>query len=210
MIPDIPPGSCSVRVDRAGNIYASLNLKPAGTGFPEILAGLQDNEDLDRVFARIGGSAEKAETLFKFPPQGGRVTIGQGPFTVHPGPGVPPPGSVDGYTAAYCGIEPFGTGCTCPSNRHDLDGFDRVFVPHTHLSCVLVLDSDFNRITRIGSYGNVDNNGPASTRPVPEIGLSSPNYLAVGDRALYVADGGNKRILRADFDYKGEAEASVL
>jgi hypothetical protein len=209
LIPGTPPGSCSVRVDRVGNIYASLNVRPTGAGFPEILAGLEADDELDRVFGRVGGSAEKAGTLFKFGPQGGRVTIGEGPWTVHPGPGVPPPGSVEGYLAAYCGIDPFGTGCTCPSNRHDLDGFDRVFVPHTHLSCVLVLDSNFNRIARIGNYGNVDNKGSRSKHPTPEIAFSSPNYLAVGDRSLYVADGGNKRILRADLQYHTQAEVTL-
>jgi hypothetical protein len=84
-----------------------------------------------------------------------------------------------------------------------------VFVPHTHLSSVLVLDSNFNRITRIGNYGNVDNNGPTSRRPAPEIGLSSPNYLAVRDRTLCIADGGNKRILRIDLGYDVEAEAPL-
>ena len=95
---------------------------------------------------------------------------------------------------------------TCPSCRHDLDGFGRVFVPHTHLSCVLVLDSNFNRVTRIGNYGNVDNSGPGCRRPVPAIGLASPNYLAVGDRTLCIADGGNKRILRVDLGYETEME----
>jgi len=209
LIPGIPPGSCTVRVDRAGNIYAALNVRPTGKGYPEILAGLHEDEYLDRVFARVGGSAEKAGTLLKFGPAGGRVTIGDGPWTIHPGPGVPPPGLVEGYVASYCGIDPFGTGCTCPSCRHDLDGFDRVFVPHTHLSCVLVLDSNFNRIARIGNYGNVDNNGPASPRPLPEIGLSSPNYLAVRDRTLCIADGGNKRILRVDLDYETDAETPL-
>jgi sugar lactone lactonase YvrE len=204
LLPGIPPGSCTVRVDRGGNIYAALNVRPTGRGFPEILTGLHEDEYLDRVFGRVGGSAEKAGTLLKFGPQGGRVTIGDGPWTIHPGPGVPPAGSVEGYTASYCGIDPFGTGCTCPSCRHDLDGFDRVFVPHTHLSCVLVLDSNFNRIARIGNYGNVDNNGPESPRPVPEIGLASPNYLAVRDRTLCIADGGNKRILRIDLGYEKE------
>ena len=209
LIPGIPPGSCTVRVDRGGNVYAALNVKPTGKGFPEILAGLGEDEYLDRVFARVGGSAEKAGTLFKFGPGGGRVTTGEGPWTVHPGPGVPPPGSVEGHVAAYCGIDPFGTGCTCPSCRHDLDGFDRVFVPHTHLSCVLVLDASFNRIARIGNYGNVDNNGPRSERPCPGIALSSPNYLAVTDRSLYIADGGNKRILRADLGYKTVAQVPL-
>lgn len=207
LIPGIPPGSCTVRVDRAGNIYAALNVKPAGKGYPEILTGLRKDGVLDRMFARIGGSAEKAGTLLKFSPRGGRITTDGGDWIVHKAAGVPYRGSVEGHTAGYCGIDPFGTGCTCPSNRHELDGFARVFVPHTHLSCVLVLDSNLNRITRIGNYGNVDNAGPRSSRPTPEIGLASPNYVAVADRALYIADQGNKRIVRADLRYHAEREA---
>jgi hypothetical protein len=209
LVPGIPPGSCTVRADRAGNVYPALSVKPAGRGFPEILAGLKPDRELDRMFDRVGGSAEKAGTLFKFGPEGGRVTTGGGSWKVHRGGGVPHSGSVEGHKASYCGIEPFGTGCTCPSNRHDLDGFDRVFVPHTHLSTVLVLDANFNRVVRVGSYGNVDNDGSESARPKPEIGLASPNYVWAADRALYVADGGNKRLLRADLGYEAEEEAPL-
>lgn len=209
VIPGIPPGSCSVRVDRSGNIYAALNVRPTGKGYPEVLSGWAEQSDLDRRFGRIGGSAEKAGTLLKFGPAGGRVTTGGGPWTVHKAAGVPYKGSVEGHLASYCGIEPFGTGCTCPSNRHDLDGFGRIFVPHTHLSCVLVLDASFNRIARIGNYGNVDNNGPGSARPKPAIGLASPNYLAVGDHGLYIADIGNKRILCAKLGYHVDEEVAL-
>jgi hypothetical protein len=180
LIPGYPKTSCSIRVDRAGNIYASIHYPIGKT--PEILQGLVKKFD--------PGSRMTTGALYKFGPDGGNFKDDK-----------------NGYKTRYIGIEPFGAGyrsCSCPSNRHDLDGFDRVYVPHAHLATILVLDANFNRITRIGSYGNVDNNGPESDRPEPEIGLSAPHYVWAGDRGVYFADMGTERIVCAKIGYHVE------
>jgi hypothetical protein len=186
LIPGYPPTSSSIRVDRAGCIVASIHY-PVGKA-PEFLDGLVEN------YRPSGGRSTGA--LYKFPPQGGSYR--------KPGDG--------GYLARYVGIAPFAATYSSFdgfSNRHDLDGFDRVFFPIAHMGTILVLDANLNRIVRIGNYGNVDNNGPESAYPDPEIGLFSPQFLWAGDRSLYIADLGNSRLLRADLTYEVEEEVAV-
>ena len=64
----------------------------------------------------------------------------------------------------------------------------------------MVLDANMNRIARIGRYGNLDDADPACGR----IHFSCPQSLAVSDAALYVADTGNRRIVRAALSYAAE------
>jgi hypothetical protein len=97
-----------------------------------------------------------------------------------------------------------GAGCVCGDSRFDLDDFERSFVPARHLCSVLVVDSNGNRIARIGRYGNADSQGPGSPVPEPDIGLCNPAYIAVSDKALYIHDGANRRILKAKLGYEAE------
>jgi hypothetical protein len=146
----------SIRVDRAGNIYAAMPARPAGKGFPEIVAGLKPDNVLDRAFKLPG---QTVGTVMKFGPKGGKIVEGRGTWKVRGRITA----SFTGMKYTYCRADPLTNAtCSCPSFRHDLDGFDRLYLSHTHMGTVLVVDSNYNRIMRIGNYGNVDNDGPAS------------------------------------------------
>jgi sugar lactone lactonase YvrE len=88
---------------------------------------------------------------------------------------------------------------------YDLDFFARAWVPSRHTCSVMVLDSNMNRIARLGRYGNIDDADPACGK----MHFSCPQSLAVSDAALYVADTGNRRIVRAAISYETEEAVPV-
>jgi hypothetical protein len=104
---------------------------------------------------------------------------------------------------------PEGVHCVCRSSRLDLDGFGRVYAPDELTFCVRVFDAGGSLILRIGSYGNADSHGPESPVPEPEIGLAGVRFLAASDRALYLSDEGNSRIIRVALSYHAEREIPV-
>jgi hypothetical protein len=147
--------------------------------------------------------------VLKFGPEGGSITAAPGEWLPTAGSKTRQPAKITGLKASFSGMGPFGKGCTCQTARMDLDGFDRAFTPVYHLSTVVVLDANFNRVARIGNYGNCDNQGPRSACPQPEIGLGGPCYVTVSDRSLYILDGPNCRILRAELGYEVEQEITL-
>jgi hypothetical protein len=48
----------------------------------------------------------------------------------------------------------------------------------------------------MGGYGNWDSKGPASSVPVPKIPVRSADGIAVSDKAIYVFDSANRRVVR--------------
>lgn len=82
-----------------------------------------------------------------------------------------------------------------------LDGFGRVFLPNVFRFCVDVLDTDGNRIARIGEYGNADDRDGAF--------FAWPAFVDVADDKLYVADSVNARVSVAAFDYAAEAAVAM-
>jgi len=201
ILPGIPAGPGGVRVDRAGNIYMAHNMRPADRPYPELLwnLGAEAPKDLARRFF-VG-------TLCKFGPKGGKIEsfLKEGPWGTRPGRRR----KATGLKASYVGLGPFGGGCVCPTCRADLDGFDRAYAPIKDLSCVMVLDSNFNRVARIGNYGGPDCQGPESEYPEPEIGFAGPSYLAVSDKSLYAVDHANRRVVRVDLGYEAEETVSL-
>jgi len=114
--------------------------------------------------------------------------------------------------------------CHCTASDFDVDDFGRSFYPNQGLFRVEVLDTNGNKILHVGGYGNQDCCGPDSyvldpagkfLRPrkaddpkelkspfaEPELAFNWFTGLAVSDRYLYVADGVNRRVLRAKLDY---------
>ncbi|GMV80630.1 MAG: hypothetical protein AMXMBFR7_18140 [Planctomycetota bacterium] len=97
-----------------------------------------------------------------------------------------------------------GGGCSCWNGRFTLDLFGRSFAPETDHYSIAVLDSNGNLLLRIGQYGNRDSAGPKSALPLggDEVGLFHAQYVGVDtDRRLFVADGGNARLLSVKLDY---------
>jgi DNA-binding beta-propeller fold protein YncE len=91
--------------------------------------------------------------------------------------------------------------CVCMTSRLAADGFGRVFVPNVFLFCVDMLDTDGNRIARIGDYGNADDRAGAF--------FAWPAFVDVAEDRLYVADSVNNRLSIVAFDYSDEATVAM-
>jgi DNA-binding beta-propeller fold protein YncE len=91
--------------------------------------------------------------------------------------------------------------CVCMTSRLAVDGFGRVFAPNVFLFCVDMLDTDGNRIARIGDYGNADDRAGAF--------FAWPAFVDVADDKLYVADSVNNRLSIVAFDYHDEATVAI-
>jgi hypothetical protein len=69
----------------------------------------------------------------------------------------------------------------------------------------MVLDSNGNRIARLGRYGNADDNDPK----YGGIQMCWPRAVCASDTAMYVTDYGNLRILKAALSYAAEETVAV-
>ena len=74
---------------------------------------------------------------------------------------------------------------------------------------VVVLDTNGNEIGTFGRYGNQDSAGPESLVPEPGIPLAWPCAVGVSDRAIYVSDILNRRIVRVKLAYKKTVTQTV-
>jgi hypothetical protein len=99
--------------------------------------------------------------------------------------------------------------CTCHNLRYDLDYFARHWLPANHLYCIAVLDANANLIARLGRYGNVDDTTKDIEAGGDGLCLVWPRAVAVSDRALYVTDQGNRRILKATLSYAVEQTVAL-
>jgi DNA-binding beta-propeller fold protein YncE len=211
-------GACGVKVDRAGNIYVADNIKPKGKFYPTELESQLPKPGASRVWAWPYGRHNwylfNYGALFKFPPAGG---------TISPVGAEEPGAQIAGGTAArwryatvkgalwqYLGVSPVpahtnlghGGGCVCTNSRFDLDAFGRIFVPDVHRFCVDVLDSNANKITTFGRYGNADCRGP-------EITFNWGSFVGVSEQAVYICDNLNRRIVRVKLGYAVEKTCSA-
>jgi len=87
--------------------------------------------------------------------------------------------------------------CTCHNLRYDMDYFARHWLPANQLHSVVVIDANANLIARLGRYGNVDDKAKDIQSGGDGLRFVWPRAIAVSDTALYVADHGNCRIVRA-------------
>ncbi len=94
--------------------------------------------------------------------------------------------------------------CTCSNVRYDMDYFARHWLPANHLFSVIVLDANGNSIARLGRYGNVDDTARDVKEQKDGLRFVWMRAIAVSDSALYVADTGNRRILKAVLSYAAE------
>ncbi len=110
--------------------------------------------------------------------------------------------------------------CHCPNFNPTHDYFARSFVPETQHYSVAVLDSEGNLVLRIGQYGNADDGVPLldSKPPQPnrraiggdETALFRPTHLAThSDRRLFIADGGNSRIVSVKLGYHTDYKTAI-
>jgi hypothetical protein len=90
-----------------------------------------------------------------------------------------------------------------------MDSFARHWLPANHLYCIAVLDANANLIARLGRYGNVDDTTKDIEGGGDGLCLVWPRAVAVSDRALYVTDQGNRRILKAALSYAVEQTVAL-
>ena len=199
-------------VDRDGNIYAVIaGVMPAGQTTLE-------GSDIRADYRKQGGYG----SLVKFRGRGGKYPLGH----VSEGKQAPPeavklimarigpprePGFATGALWAYGGIVGQSAGdCRCHHIRHDMDFFARSWIPANQCFSVMVLDANGNRVARFGRYGNVDDSQTDLREKRGDgIRLAWPRAVAVSDAALYVADAGNRRILRAALTYQAEQTVAL-
>ncbi|MCG3178383.1 MAG: hypothetical protein BIFFINMI_00710 [Phycisphaerae bacterium] len=203
-------GAGCIRVDRSGNLYVAEHVMPAGSPLPAALARV--DAQAARVYRDLYGS------VLKFGPAGGAAVY----YQKDPGPDVPGRPGVGsnwgsiGYwrltgdlRGVFPGISPVGAGprglgCTCLTPRFELDGFGRLILPDAAQCSVRVLDGAGNLAARLGGYGNVDADGKDGSIP-----LAWPAYVACSDKALYICDIVNRRVVRVELTFAAEASCPV-
>jgi hypothetical protein len=198
-------------MDREGNLFcAYASLMPHG------------QKRLDGIVEALPGNAISSwggfGSLIKFRGLGGKYPLGglvgapgAGPggegaplkvsLGCYSGPGQQKDAAIAGGLWAYGGLtcQHYGS-CNCHHARWRIDRWARAFVPANHFNSIMVLDPNGNRIARFGRYGNVDDNDPK----YGGIHLCWPRGVAASDTAFYVADVGNRRILKAALSYAAE------
>ncbi len=204
--------AAAVRVDRFGNIYVLDHLKPPGKPVPDAFGGKVKIGRHNRFVYNYG-------SVLKFGPGGGTVkqmsrrapakrqlASGQLQFTTAEGRG---DFVSEGAQWAWYGVSMIQPAlgrqgrCMCWHPRFDLDDFGRVFLPDQLRCRAVVLDANGNRITAFGRYGNVDDRAPG-------IPLADPRTVMVSDRAIYIGDMSNNRIVRAELRYRTAKSCSIM
>ena len=119
----------------------------------------------------------------------------------------------------YPGLAPFssalyGNGmasCSCRGPRFDLDRYGRLALPNAFSNSVTVMDNAGNVIRAFGKYGNFDSQyvppGATDAKPLigtPDIPLAWPVGAGFTEKAIYVADNYNRRVVRADMTWQAE------
>ncbi|MBM4030832.1 MAG: hypothetical protein FJ291_03505 [Planctomycetes bacterium] len=202
-----------IAVDRKGNVYVGLALKPKREYCPEFFKGrLPIHVACPQpwfFYRQMYGS------IVKFRPEGGNVVKDAAGDHLATNYGHFHACRIEGAEWTYFGYCPMhqkdveSSRCNCESARFDLDGFGRLFIPDAMRSSVAVIDSNANPVLRFGGYGNMDSRGPGSPVPKPEIAFAWPLVVSATDEACYIADTVNARILKAKLDYQASQKAEV-
>jgi hypothetical protein len=114
--------------------------------------------------------------------------------------------------------------CVCMTSRLGVDRFGRVYLPNCFGFCVDVLDTDGNRLTRLGEYGNVDDvlriagggGGDGSDQSTAEIRnpksavyFSWPAFVDAAGGKVFVSDSVTRMITVVGFDWAAEKTVAV-
>lgn len=188
-------GGQGIAMDRDGNLYLMEGgVLPAGQkSF--------DGVDYSPPNMSVG-------TLIKYRGQGGKYPLGKISWTKEAAPAEAVKlsgGYATGALWAYGGTtETPAGGCPCNHQRFDMDYWARLWVPSTAIFSVVVLDSNGNRIARLGRYGNRDDGEADLKANGSGLRFVWPKLVTVSDAALYVADTGDSRIVRATIGYAVE------
>jgi hypothetical protein len=223
-------GSCGPQVDGDGNIYVMDNVLPKDMPVvpPEFAEALKERRDKWNYKGIFG-------SVIKFPPAGGGVyrTKISAKYTsltervtkeTKEVSGLPekPRGKLVAYRTVGSDamvdnaewVRPYASpatakGCICFLARMSLDRYGRLFVPEAPSRRINVLDTEGNRICSFGRYGNADNGGKDSLRPIDGVPINWAYNVAASDKALYIADTDNRRVLRVRLDYRAAASCPL-
>ncbi|MFH0920693.1 MAG: FlgD immunoglobulin-like domain containing protein [Fibrobacterota bacterium] len=205
-------GGC-VRVDKQGDIFVTEHLIPDSISQYSGLTTDEKNEWSALVTSSLYNAKNHVfGSLLRFSSAGGIINYTNSKTR-------PTTTGFIGWTQTWNGIEyytvdqmswiypfsptpigPKGTGCTCFNPRFDMDKFGRLFLPDFAHFRVNVLDNEGNKIYHFGNYGNMDAQG---------LSYAWPAYLAVTDKAVYVSDMVNRRVVRALIDYQTQGQADL-
>ncbi|MGE3804546.1 MAG: hypothetical protein AB7K24_07725 [Gemmataceae bacterium] len=180
----------SLRLDRQGNIYL-------------LQAGFPSDYPVPSGFEKDEGFKHGVGTIYKFPPKGGEIEVKNWAVT-----------GVKGVLASYPGCGPVSRwradgSCACLKPRFDIDDYGRLYVPNGVTFQVSIRDNADNEIVRFGGYGNFDCQGPDSKEPKPAIPLGWPVTAGASERAVYVGDCLNHRVVRVDKRFALEASVKI-
>jgi len=100
-------------------------------------------------------------------------------------------------------------GCICWNSRLAVDPYGRVFAPNVFRFSVEMLDTNGNRIARIGRYGNSDSAGPGSRILEPEIAFAWPAHVDVAGGQVFVSDPSNRRITVVKFEWQAQESRTI-
>ncbi|MFH1761160.1 MAG: FlgD immunoglobulin-like domain containing protein [bacterium] len=204
--------SCGgIGVDKKGSIYIGANLKPFGTKMPFFFESFINNNNFQKSYELYH---DATGSLIKFSSDGGTVLSDASgtDFESFIYPGYKADGAVWSrfdYSSQQTKLHTQNLGCACETPRHDVDAYNRSFIPDPLTFSIGVYDENGNLVTRFGNYGNMDSRGPGSLVPVPEIPFSYPLGVAVSDKAAYVNDVYGHRIVRADLYYRQTGYADI-
>lgn len=192
-----------VAMDRDGNIYVTF-----GQTFPaeqKCLYGLKDVTLKSGCWRKWEGAA----SIVKFRGLGGKYPLNVGPaMQMIADPQNPKRLELPGAVWAYGGFNQ-AMGCTCNNHRWTMDYWARLWVPAQHLYSIMVVDSNGNKIVRLGRYGNVDDTEADLKEKKDGLRFAWARTVAVTDTAVYVGDAANRRVLQAALRYAVE-ETAIL
>ncbi len=212
--------SLSPRLDPSGNVYIGDPVRPTGQVVPPEMQGKVDTAKV-KWYSKFCSNAYPLMygSILKFGPKGGEG-IGKGVAGKKAIVAYDLAVGVDGPLWSYFGVGPIPAthgpyghyvlgACSCESMRFDVDGWGRVFAPDAGRFRVVMLDTAGNKIGSFGAYANQDSYGPKSPVPTSHVPLGFPICAGVSDRAVYVGDILNRRLVRVKLAYAAQETCAV-
>ena len=210
----------NVQVDAKGFLYIALRGLPLDHKPP---AGFEKDEAYHWIVGSVAKIKPEGGSMFGLGGAGSRppkkertVPEGMQGITVIKRAGYPCGRKfIENAVKLYAGIGSmsggFGTGCRCRQPMFHLDHYGRLFIPNAVTFSVQVVDNEGAEITRFGRYGNADSRGAGERSPVrtPAIPLGWPEAVGVSEKAIYVADVLNRRIVRLKKTFAAEETCRI-
>jgi hypothetical protein len=174
-------------------------------------------------FEKVRSYLLSTGSVIKFGPEGGAVLPKskiQAAAKLETNKGV----AIEGGLAMYPGLAPFsgvfyGNGmasCSCRGPRFDVDRYGRLALANAISNSVAVVDNAGNVICQFGKYGNFDSQyvppDAKDGKPhiaTPDIPMAWPVGAGFTEKAIYVADNYNRRVVRADMTWKAEESCAI-